>query len=256
MAGCIFCGASPITNAHIFRKAWIDEVTPRARGFRHRRGPRAQVPGPGQREWIKDAIDLKVKAACNDCNSGWMERLDLAAEEAFLTHAVLGFDVKLALMSERTTLARWCALITVLLDQTLRPPTVPRRHHMSLYDGEIPEGFQAWIFRTQPPEDRDVVWTGSRHLTLTGRMRRSGVLHTNDFYFGTFGVLQFVCHAALPTEATATGVKLFRRPTGEAREVAPPPLTPLIWPPPETLSWEDALELPDQMQREVESRAE
>jgi hypothetical protein len=115
------------------------------------------VPGPGKSQWVTDAIDLKVNAACAKCNNGWIEALEIAAEKAFLTNAALGYSVKLNTMLEKTNVGRWCGLVSTLMDQTLRPPTLPPRVHQALYAGNTPADMQAWLFRTEPPDDIDAV---------------------------------------------------------------------------------------------------
>ena len=177
MPGCIFCGKSPTTDAHILRKGWIDDVMPLVREFRHRRGE-DDTPERLKGDWSKTTIDLKVNSACQTCNGGWMNRLDHAAEDLFLTHAVTGYDVKLAFMEEKTTLARWCALVAALFDQTLNPPRFPKRVHEAVYVGQVPDDMQAWLFRTQPPEGRDLAWGGNRHRTVVAQMRSSGATCT------------------------------------------------------------------------------
>jgi len=37
--------------------------------------------------WEKDEPDIKVKCVCQECNGGWMDRLDHKAEDLFLTRA-------------------------------------------------------------------------------------------------------------------------------------------------------------------------
>ena len=133
------------------------------------------LPHASRGDWTNKTIDLKVKSVCQDCNGGWMHRLDLAAEDAFLTHAVIGYPVKLALMEEKITLGRWCSLVATLFDETLNLLTYPQRVHEVLYAGDVPEDMQAWLFRTQPPGGRDLAWGGNRHVTLVVRMRSSGL---------------------------------------------------------------------------------
>ena len=251
MGKCIFCGKSPVTDAHIFRKGWVDDVMPLAREYRHRRGgtdSAAREPG----DWTNKTIDLKVKSVCQDCNGGWMHRLDLAAEDAFLTHAVIGYPVKLALMEEKITLGRWCSLVATLFDQTLNPPTYPQRVHEVLYAGDVPEDMQAWLFRTQPPGGRDLAWGGNRHVTLVARMRSSGLDVQQDLCITTFCIKELVVQVLQPTEAAPPEGRL--RPSGReafSRQICPPPLTPLIWPPVECLRWDDARTLPDEIERQV-----
>jgi hypothetical protein len=219
---------------------------PLSRAYRHRRGLETG------REWIKDAIDLKVNSVCESCNGGWMDRLDHEVEDMFLTHAAHGFDVKLASMAQRATLARWCALIATLSDQTNRPPVVPERIPAIIYAGEVPEDMSVWLFRTEPPDGRDIIWKANRHLTITAE-RRSGVTDSLDFHFVTFCILQLVVHVAQPTEWTSSGVRIWQtgtRSLGFSRTLWPSEFTPLIWPPPNTMRWEDALDFPDLLHRE------
>jgi hypothetical protein len=197
-------------------------------------------------------IDLKVNAACAACNGGWMDELDHDAEDAFLTHAVLGFDVKLSKLRDKETVARWCALVGSLMDQATRAPSLPQRVRDAIRDGNVPGDMQAWVFRTEPPEDRDVIWGGSRHFTLTAQGRETGLITTHDIYFATFGIKQLVVHLAQPTGPLQPENRLLRDgPQAVVRQLWPPPLTPLIWPPPEALSWEAALAMPDEIARQT-----
>jgi hypothetical protein len=222
--------------------------------FIHRRGHRPEFSGPENVEWNTRTADLKVKAVCARCNDGWMEGLDLAAEAVFLTHAVLGhIPLKLNRMSEKETLARWCALVATLLDQATQS-TLPNRVHDALYAGDVPEDMQAWIFRTVPPEGKDVAWSATRHLTITAVGRETGVTHVRDVYVATFGIKQFVAQVIQPTEADILGGGLSPQGGGAfMRRIWPAPFTPLIWPPPEALRWEDAMDLPDQIVRQTKS---
>jgi len=257
MAGCIFCGTSPTTNAHIFRKSWMSEIAPMSHGFVHRRGQRSEFSGPGNTEWTTDAADLKVNAVCAGCNGGWMEKLDLATEDSFLTHAILGLPVRLDRMHHKETLARWCALVAALFDQAARHSFLPKRVHDALYAGGVPEDMQAWIYRTIPPEGKEVAWGGSRHLTITAVGRETGLTHVRDVYISTFGIQQFVAQVIQPTEANVLEGGLVPQGGGALmRRICPAPFTALFWPPPEALRWEDALKLPDQIVRQTEGEPE
>jgi hypothetical protein len=60
--GCIFDGVSPTTRAHIFREAWIRDLTSSSDVLRHvltRREPGDEF----EREWLKERADFKVNWA-------------------------------------------------------------------------------------------------------------------------------------------------------------------------------------------------
>lgn len=251
-AACIFCGRGPTTNAHIFRRGWTKLICPTSEKFRHRRGD-AALKKPTGVEFIKNIVDEKVKSACGACNAGWMNDLDHAAEDLFLTNAALGYPVKMSSPTDKHTLARWCALIGVLLDQRSNVPVLPHRIHDVVYQGQAPEDGQVWLFNTEPPDDRDILWGATRHLTFEWTVRGAGVAHVKDFYFATFCVKHLVVHLVLPTEGTPTGVKFWTGGGGAFSAVIWPPevtpLTPLVWPPPQTVRWEDALDFPEKMTR-------
>jgi hypothetical protein len=84
-------------------------------------------------------------------------------------------------------------------------------------------------------------------------MQPSGAPVERDFYFVTFCVKHLVAHVCFPTEPTPTGIQLWKGGGGKFSACLWPPevtpLTPLIWPPPTTLPWETALDLPDSVTR-------
>src|SRR4051812_13761085 len=91
---CIFCGSRGISNAHIFRKEWIDYLFPQpGNPYGHLR--RGHMAGSEDSQWLSWAVDFKVKDVCRTCNSGWMNELDHAAEDVLATRAAIGLDIKL-----------------------------------------------------------------------------------------------------------------------------------------------------------------
>ena len=116
MTGCIFCGRSPLTNAHIFRKAWLAEVMP---GLESDPYVHHHIREGGFEAWWNNSeADLKVNDVCDPCNSGWMDRLDRAAEAAFLDVAVRGFPHRLSKLADQVLVARWCLLVAALASRT------------------------------------------------------------------------------------------------------------------------------------------
>ncbi len=246
MAACIFCGLSPTTNTHIFRKAWIAELFPTSYRFRH---TRSSLTAPkDEREWwtSKDA-DIKVNAACERCNGGWMNDLDHLAEETFLTYAALGYDVRLGLMAEKETLARWLSLVACLSDQTSSTPHIAPEIHTAVHEGRVPTEMQAWLYRTDPPAAKEVgntLWGANRHFTLS-----SDIAQRIDVLLVTFCVNQLVAQVSIVTDAEPDGAFLARSLDGYARQIWPPGKTPFIWPPPSTLGWDEALRLPNDVDK-------
>jgi hypothetical protein len=239
MAGCIFCGTSPTTNAHIFRKAWIDKVFPGTGTFRHRH-VRRHIEG-FDRTWEADEVDLKVNSACDSCNSGWMNRLDDQAEAVFLDHAVRGYDVRLDRMDDKALVARWCALIAVLTDQVQQERVLGPDEHQALFQGEVPEGTLIWLLRTEPP-----AWQINLFVEPRGLQFNDPSAHPGHAYLVTFGINHLVAQVFVPTERTPKGVEVDR--SGNAsilRQLWPAPLTPFIWPPPNSVVWEDMPKLSD-----------
>jgi hypothetical protein len=243
MSGCIFCGASPSTNAHIFRRAWMEEVFPGTEMFHHRH-VRRHTEG-FDKEWDKDEADLKVNCACESCNGGWMNRLDLEAEAIFLDHAVRGFSVRVDRHNDKKLLARWCLLVAVLFDQAQETPVLGTDAHEALCQGDLPDGVLIWLLRTEPPQWRVTAWAEPRGLQFNDPSAE--VAHA---YFVTFGVNQLVAQLFVPTERTPEGIEFNRSDNAPVlRQLWPAPLTPFIWPPPRTVGWEQMDELANTLVR-------
>lgn len=191
------------------------------------------------KQWSKDEPDIKVNAACNGCNSGWMERLDRKAEAIFLDQASRGYPVRLSLLADRETLARWCLLVATLCDQTQGAPVIPGSVHTAVCNGDIPDGVRIWGFRTIPPPFAIAVRVENRTWNVE---RSSGP--AGDAYFVTFVVGHFVAQAFVPTERTPKGLSLLRTVNMTiCRELWPALLTPLVWPPQLSTPWDQLNEL-------------
>jgi hypothetical protein len=244
MAGCIFCGTSPTTNAHLFRKAWIAQLFPTSYKYRHSRDS-LTVPKDEREWWTADVADIKVNAACSRCNGGWMNDLDHAAEDLFLTKAALGFDARLALMSEKETIARWLSLVVCLSDQTSTSPRLPLRIHDAVHDGRVPDEMHAWLYATDAPSDpngpgiANTLWGANRHFTVS-----SDIAEPVDVLVVTFCINRLVAQVSVVTDAGPDKAFLVRSLDGYARQLWPPPLMLFSWPPPSTLTWDEALALP------------
>jgi len=78
--GCIFCGKSPTTKTHVFRKAWLEHLMPGGPDgyFIHRHARTGD--NPLDVTWQRDSFDIQPHAACQDCNGGWMHQLEHMGE--------------------------------------------------------------------------------------------------------------------------------------------------------------------------------
>ena len=247
MSTCIFCDRSPTTNAHIFRKAWLEQIFPGLEQFEHRHQRRGE--GGFDRSWSKGEADIKVRCACEGCNSGWMDQLDHASEDIFATAAATGHPAKIASITDQLTVARWCALIAVLADQTQVKPVVEPAAHKALAAEGIPDGAHVWLMKTKPQEWRAHGWLEPREFEL-----RSSTTASANAYFVTFGIHHLVVQVFIPTSSTPS-VALERK-GNEAliRQLWPSPLTPLNYPPPQTVPWEQLPELADAFQNHKKLR--
>ncbi len=241
--GCIFCGRSPTTDAHIFRKGWFRTLFPHVSQFRHVHS-RNEGDDPFEVEWRKTSADFKVNCACDPCNSGWMENLDLAAEELFATSAALGGPVRIESPADRHTVARWCLLVAVLFDQAQRPPRLGRDVHEALRRGEMPPDVGVWLAATEFPAADEPLASGhakdwGQELVGSGEVEavsEPALAHTVEGYFLTFGVLRLLAQVFAPVEDTGRGVSARRIGNPAAiRLLWPDTLVPLVWPPRELI---------------------
>jgi hypothetical protein len=213
-------------------------VYPGGENFTHRHIRRGE--GGFDQTWSPRGFDIKVNCVCVRCNGEWMERLDLDAESAFLTHAVTGYGARLG-QSERGLIARWCSLVAILFDQVQHAPVLDADVHRTLFDGAVPDGTMIWLARTEPPLWKMAIWAEPREWRLGDDS--SNALNA---YFMSFGVGHLVAQTFIPTKRTPEGIELDRSANAAVvRELWPGNFQPFIWPPPQTLPWEQLEELKD-----------
>jgi len=222
-----------MSNAHIFREEWIDQLFPQpGNPYRHQR--RGHTPGSMNVEWPSWGADIKVKDVCRTCNSDWMNKLDLAAEDIFATRAAMGHDVKLVATADKTTVARWCSLIAVLFDRASDIVRLGTSAYKALYEGGIPEGTNVWLAAAQPEQGWPLAFGSTMQLMLVGDVvvpEQRGRDHGSAFFAG-FGVGHLVAQVLIPTPDTREGATVERRFDRRViRQLWPDLIVPFGWPP-------------------------
>jgi hypothetical protein len=231
---CIFCGGGPMSNAHIFREGWIEELFPQF-GNPYRQERRGHTPGSKDVQWPSWGADIKTKDVCRTCNSEWMNKLDLAAEEIFATPAAMGFYRKLAAPAAKITVARWCSLIAVLFDRASDVVRLGTSTYEALYDGDIPDGTFVWLAEALPEQGEPLAFGSTKQLTLQGDVlvREQRDREHGSAYFVTFGVGHLIAQVLMPTADTQEGAMVERRLDPKViRQLWPDLIVPFGWPPP------------------------
>lgn len=97
-------------------------------------------------EWSAPAIDVQLKAPCEECNTGWMSRLENRAKR-LIVPMLRGETVVLG-WQEQVTLATW-TINTLMMFQLFHPaqPGVPPEHYSELFKNH-----------SRPPGDNTMVW--------------------------------------------------------------------------------------------------
>lgn len=126
---CIFCGSTPVTREHVWPQ-WLSRRFPDSplnwpndSNSRPLLRQRAKMVAPGSwvsTEWEDEKgqgntpAEHVVKAACRDCNSGWMSRLEVEAAPIIVRQMWRRRDQLTD--SERHILLRWLAKTTAIYE--------------------------------------------------------------------------------------------------------------------------------------------
>jgi hypothetical protein len=224
-SGCIFCGASPTTKTHVFRKAWVERIMPAGPTgyfFHH-----ARTGGSGRgfdRTWRRDSFDIQPHAACSACNSGWMHELEQQGED-LVAPCVLGSGLMFR-SSTHAVLSRWILMCMVVLDQILESPVVEQPVRDALKDDpEPPRDCLVWLAATESTHDEVNAWPRAWHL--------AGGSDSGNGYFCTFRIKHFVAQGFIPLGTTPPDLA-FDRSGGSGKHVVKvwPSTSDFGWPPP------------------------
>jgi hypothetical protein len=165
---CVFCGSTPVTAEHIFKRGFRKKLSLPAGNRRLDRqvgldSPMTTRPDP--------LFELTVRYVCSKCNNGWMNRLDLAVERWVIDPT----DET----CETTDLRRWAIKIAIMYSLTAQPSTVlPRADYKRLLNGDDLNEWYVFVGQSSFPEWRHGhVGQGIRSDT-TGEMLR-GITHAS-----------------------------------------------------------------------------
>jgi hypothetical protein len=138
--------ANPLTNEHIIAK-WL--AGPMRGTGRLTHAYREHSATKDARRWSAKEPSFKAGVVCRECNTGWMNDLEIAAGKYLppFMRAKQGLRVNYV---NSPVLARWAAK-TALMFQGAEPPAnriVPREHYPMLRQSEIeilPAEMRVWI---------------------------------------------------------------------------------------------------------------
>jgi hypothetical protein len=231
---CVFCERDVATLEHIYAE-WLSEIVPGEGEMVHERGPVFPPGDDGGETWRHPRLfTLTVRATCEDCNTGWMNRLEERVKP-LITLPIQGERQTLKTGVEQTSVAAWAFKTALMLDcaQQKGVRHVPRQHYRYLYHFRhpppnvhvrlLPYGFHegqeyhpAWVKRTR-------LTVNSGFGDFKGYSFTFSVGH---LVFQVFGVLS-------PQEFNVR--RNTRRPDGTEidflRQIWPLGVEPITWPP-------------------------
>ena len=149
---CVFCGASEPTREHVLRKKFqrtLDRTAPENLSFTHDRTTAFGNISSSKRAYRGIPFELTVKAACAECNNGWMNDLENAVETDLLD-MIAGRHLSLNADRARN-LARWVlktALMRQLINGQVADWTTPR--FREIYEDDL--SGPVWVAGTMTPE--------------------------------------------------------------------------------------------------------
>jgi hypothetical protein len=196
VVGCVFCGARPTTNEHVFPQ-WLLGVIPGAGRLKHTWAA-PEGSDSESHAWTTDVIDFKANVVCgSECNHGWMERLEKRARP-FLEPMIRGHQSTLY-PEGAEMIAYWALKTATMIDfaQEAEHRCVPESVYAELYaaKGVLPQTF---------------VWLSACDFGA-GALARPRTLHLNtgDPHHAGFGMTLGVGHLVIeiirvPTEDEKT----------------------------------------------------
>ena len=144
---CVFCGSTPLTREHAYPD-WIaalftSEQVTYERTIQDRRDEHAM-----RSSWQQRPFEVKVRAVCEDCNSGWMSDLEQEAAP-LLTPMIRGQDGELDSLAA-TVVATWAAKTMLILRLLASRPQ----------ELDVAADAYPWVFEQRMPPPQERIWIG------------------------------------------------------------------------------------------------
>lgn len=217
---CIFCGNERLTREHVYSRAWIERLAPHATSFTNTRASelRQEVP---VNTWVSSGADVVVRCVCAECNNGWMNDLDQAAEK--MVNAMCRGEVRVRVEGPALPLfAAWAMKMALVMECLLTPMVVPQEVRDRFYrERTPPPGVRVWVATME-------AWDGETRTTPMTLVSAPEMGTVDQAYLVTFRVLHLVVQVLVPL---AEGVQPEHDEWGQLHsELAWPRTEPLEFP--------------------------
>lgn len=185
-------------------------------------------------EWLAEEFGMAPGAACDQCNSGWMDQVDRAAEQ-IVEPMVLGHKATIRRYQDQKAVARWVSQVAILCDEAQVSQVIPQETRHSFYGDKEPlPGMIIWLARAVPEWSVEM-WLRAWLIT-TGAPPRA--TDGPNLCLVTFRVVQLVVQALIPLDGTVWGADRGEN-MRHLRKAWPSTFTPVSWPPVSTLPSKD-----------------
>jgi hypothetical protein len=174
--------------------------------------------------WVSSEMDVVVRCVCAECNNGWMNDLDLAAQEC--VEALCKGEVRVRVADGGLALlATWAVKMALVMECLMNPMVVPEDlRHRFYRERTPPPGVRVWVATME-------TWDGETRttpMTLVSAPELGAVVQA---YLVTFRIMHLVVQVIVPLDESV-------QPEHDAwgavhSELVWPRADPLEWPLPE-----------------------
>jgi hypothetical protein len=169
---CVFCGDRADSVEHIFKKDFKKklDITDYPREYTHtdvRTGVVTTRQDP--------LFEAKVKRVCRKCNSGWMNRLDLAVERWIVDPA----DENAYHDCDPKTFRRWAIKLALMRSLLNSATVVPREYFLRLFNGDDLDEWHVFVGRSDFKEWRHNFTNVGIAADRTDGSMGYGILHAS-----------------------------------------------------------------------------
>ena len=243
---CVFCSATgKLTNEHAWPPRWLATQISRTlpandpRAFELRRSGALISP----HSWRSSSIDNKAKVVCEQCNTTWMNRLQISVASR-ITDIAFDSGIQRIPYGEQQKLSAWAFMTATVIDNStpageerLVDASVSRCFKSTL---DVPVGTQVWIGRYKDDSDTCI---GGQHRSVY--VPRPAMYSFEKLLVVTVFCGCFVMQLAYPRcRGGVRSTPVFGAPSMKHATVRiwPSGGSSAVWPPPVTLRRESYLQ--------------